>query len=115
MAHFPSRGRQTMEVMDAARCGQAAEVEEAIHLGADVAARDMQGMTSLHHAASRGSLSIVEVLLRYKAPLDCLDDAGMAPLHSAVIHDRANVAQVSSTAFAFPPALSCWLRTCFLG
>ncbi len=77
--------------MDAARCGQAAEAEEAIHLGADLGARDPHGMTALHHAASRGSLSIVQLLIKYGAPLDTVDDTGMAPLHSAVIHDRTGV------------------------
>ncbi|KAJ1486072.1 ankyrin repeat protein, partial [Baffinella frigidus] len=45
-------------------------------------------MTSLHYAAARGSLAIVKVLVKYKAPLDAQDGAGMAPLHAAVIHDR---------------------------
>lgn len=46
-------GRRTDECMDAARSGQAYEVEEAIHLGADVGAADPHGMTALHYAAAR--------------------------------------------------------------
>ena len=46
-------GRRTEEALDAARCGQAYEVEEAIHLGADVCASDPHGMTALHYAAAR--------------------------------------------------------------
>jgi ankyrin repeat protein len=124
-------GKRTEEALDAARCGQAYEVEEAIHLGADVSASDPHGMTALHFAAARcdilasprhciacfllmalntdgkhaqsglkqlkslavrrGSLTIVNVLLRYGAPLDAQDFAGMTALHSAVIHDRSNV------------------------
>jgi ankyrin repeat protein len=85
---------QTSEVLEAARCGQAGDVEEAILLGADISAADLHGMTCLHHAAARGILSIVDVLIRYGAPLNCTDDAGMAPLHSAVLHDRVEVVQV---------------------
>lgn len=78
--------------MEAARCGTAAEVEEAIHLGADLSGTDAQGMTPLHLAASRGNLTTVEVLLKFGAPLDIQDSAGMSPLHAAVIHDREKVA-----------------------
>jgi hypothetical protein len=46
-------GKRTDECLDAARSGQAYEVEEAIHLGADVAASDPHGMTAMHYAASR--------------------------------------------------------------
>ncbi len=48
-----THGRRTEEALDAARCGQAYEVEEAIHLGADVSASDPHGMTALHYAAAR--------------------------------------------------------------
>jgi hypothetical protein len=58
--------------------------DEDLNLGAIF----LQGMTSLHYAAARGSLAIVKVLVKYKAPLDAQDGAGMAPLHAAVIHDR---------------------------
>jgi ankyrin repeat protein len=92
----PVHGRQTSELLEAARCGQAAEVEEAIHFGADVTARDQQGMTCLHHAAARGSITIVDILIRYKAPLNGADDAGMTPIHCAVLHDRAGVVQVKN-------------------
>lgn len=87
-----SRGRRTEDVLEAARSGTAAEVEEAIHLGADLSGTDAQGMAPLHFAASRGNLTTVEVLLKYGAPLDLRDGAGMSPLHSAVIHDREKVA-----------------------
>jgi len=87
-----SRGRRTQDVLEAARSGTAAEVEESIHLGADLSGADSQGMTPLHFAASRGNLTTVEVLLKYGTPLDLQDSAGMSPLHSAVIHDREKVA-----------------------
>ncbi len=87
-------GRQTSELLEASRCGQAADVEEAIHFGADVTASDLHGMTCLHHAAAKGNLTIVNILIRYKAPLNTADDTGMTPLHCAVLHDRAGVVQV---------------------
>jgi len=87
-----SHGRRTEDVLEASRSGTAAEVEESIHLGADLSGADSQGMTPLHFAASRGNLTTVDVLLKYGAPLDLQDSAGMSPLHSAVIHDREKVA-----------------------
>ena len=85
-------GRRTEDVLEAARSGTAAEVEESIHLGADLSGTDQQGMTALHFAASRGNLATIEVLLQFGAPLNVQDNAGMSPLHSAVIHDREKVA-----------------------
>ena len=46
-------GRRTEECLDAARSGQAYEVEEAIHVGADVTACDPHGMSALHYGAAR--------------------------------------------------------------
>lgn len=45
-------------------------------------------MTALHYAAARGSIPIVKVLVKFQAPLDAPDGAGMTALHAAVIHDR---------------------------
>lgn len=78
-------------MMDAARCGNPADAEEAIQLGADLTASDDHGMTALHYAAARGSMGIVKLLIKFGAPLDAVDSTGMSPLHSAVIHDRTAV------------------------
>mmetsp|Transcript_19025 Transcript_19025/g.62560 ORF Transcript_19025/g.62560 Transcript_19025/m.62560 type:complete len:1014 (-) Transcript_19025:1090-4131(-) len=85
-------GRRTFDVIEAARSGTAAEVEEAIHLGADISGSDEHGMTALHHASARGNLPIVSLLVKYGADLDVQDATGMVPLHSAVVHDRVQVA-----------------------
>ena len=92
MSRSSGHGRRTEDVLEAARSGTAAEVEESIHLGADLCGTDQQGMTALHFAASRGNLATIEVLLQFGAPLNVQDNAGMSPLHSAVIHDREKVA-----------------------
>lgn len=45
-------------------------------------------------AGGRGSITIINVLLRYGADLDKQDAAGMTPLHSAVIHDRSSAVTI---------------------
>ena len=92
MSRYGGVGRRTEDVLEAARSGTASEVQEAIHLGADLSGIDAQGMTALHFAASRGNMATIEVLLKYGAPLDLKDNAGMSPLHAAVIHDREKAA-----------------------
>eukprot|EP00960_Hanusia_phi_P026548 746313-Hanusia_phi.AAC.3 len=87
-----SFGRRTFDVIEAARSGTSAEVEEAIHLGADISGADEHGMTALHHASARGNLPIVSILIKYGAELDVQDATGMVALHAAVMHDRVQVA-----------------------
>lgn len=51
--------------------------------GADPNAREPHGSTALHAAAARGSIELVEVLLRKGARTDALDDDGRRPLDLA--------------------------------
>ena len=47
--------------------------------------------TALHHAASIGSLEIVQMLLSYGADVDAKDDTGFTPLIVAVAASKSEV------------------------
>ena len=63
-----------------------------IDRGAAVDARDPDGQTALHRAASRGLLPAVDLLLRRRAAVNAADAAGITPLHLAVREGHAEVA-----------------------
>jgi uncharacterized protein len=60
---------------------------------ADPDARDQQGRTVLHGAASRGALWAVELLLSRHAAVDPVDAMGLTPLHLAVREGHAAAAE----------------------
>ena len=60
--------------------------------GAAVNARDPQGQTALHRAASRGHLQAVDLLIQRRAAINAADVAGMTSLHLAVKEGHAPVA-----------------------
>jgi hypothetical protein len=76
------------DILDAARSGTLADVEEAIRDGCDVGSCDSQGMSPLHLAAARGSVAIIHVLRSNGADINATDSAGQTPLHAAIVHDR---------------------------
>ena len=51
--------------------------------GARVKARDRNGMTALHNAASQGSATIVAFLVTHGADINAKTNANMTPLHYA--------------------------------
>lgn len=56
--------------------------------GANVHARDADGKTPLHYAASRGNGASLVLLLDRRAEIDSRDDFGRTPLHDASEHLR---------------------------
>jgi ankyrin repeat protein len=63
-----------------------------IERGAGVDARDPQGQTALHRAASRGQLAAVDLLVQRRAAINAVDVTGLTPLHLAVKEGHARVA-----------------------
>ena len=58
-------------------------VRQLIDHGADVAARDETGLTSLHLAAFSGSFDIVRLLIDHGADVTAQDGCSVTPLHYA--------------------------------
>jgi ankyrin repeat protein len=78
--------------------GQDAEAELAVAHGADVNARDNDGWTHLHWAASAasdtGTRKRVEFLLAHGADVNARDNAGSTPLHDAADWGNKEVAEL---------------------
>ncbi|KAL2317100.1 hypothetical protein Fmac_030976 [Flemingia macrophylla] len=73
------------EVFEASRRGDATRVEALLRGGGSVKYRDRYGLTALHAAAFKGHRDAVVVLCELAGlDLDCEDDEGHAPLHTAV-------------------------------
>jgi ankyrin repeat protein len=66
-----------------------------IDLGADVNARNADGASAIHFAASDGSLERLELLTKHGADLSCMSKAG-TPLHWACGKSRANAVRYTS-------------------
>lgn len=77
-------------LMRAVRAGGLAEVSAALG-GADVNAADVDGETALHHAARRGEVEVVRLLVAAGARVDARNRYACTPLHVAA---RANGAEV---------------------
>ena len=63
-----------------------------IDRSAAVDARDPQGQTALHRAASRGLLQAIDLLILRRAAINAADAAGITPLHLAAREGHAPVA-----------------------
>jgi len=59
--------------------------------GADVNAKNDDGLTPLLYAAGYGRLEVVEALLAHGAAVNAKDDKGLTPLHYAAEHGRLEV------------------------
>jgi ankyrin repeat protein len=87
MALQPSAGTSTTR-----ESGVRLVIRALLDGGADADARDRQGRTVLHGAASRGQLWAVDLLLTGGATIDPVDNQGQTPLHLTVKEGHAAVA-----------------------
>lgn len=71
----------------------AAGLRQALAEGADAGARDGFGMSLLYHAAQKGALEMVELLLEAGAEVDRSSDSGNTPLMAAAARGHAEVVQ----------------------
>jgi len=62
--------------------------------GSQTDAKDSQGRTVLHYAASRGSVDVIQLLLMRGANVNAVDDFGKPALHFAIANSQAEVRRV---------------------
>ena len=65
-----------------------------IQQGADVNAKDIEGLTSLHDAVFNDSEEAAKVLLKNKAKVNEKDNDGTSPLALALKFNRSNITQL---------------------
>ena len=75
---------ETSALVEAVICGHLDIVDYLLKQGADITSQDHQGFTALHWAAWHGYLTLVELLLRYKAPLEIINSYGGTVIDTAV-------------------------------
>jgi hypothetical protein len=81
----------SISVHDAARRGDAADVMRYVRLGANVNARDAQGLTPLHWAAAAGNATVAQALIEAGADVNATSPDGVTPLHVAAHMGRREV------------------------
>ncbi len=92
--HDQAQVRLELELAGAITSGDLPRTTTLIANGADVRARDKDGVTPLHRAVAAGRVAIVELLIAKGAETDARSNEGVAPLHVAAMSDRAAVAEI---------------------
>jgi hypothetical protein len=101
---------QQMQALPAVLAGQAAELQRLLQAGADANSRDAAGKTLLMHAADRGDVGSVKLLLDHGAEVNAataLDKDGngaFTALHAALRRDAVKVVDALIVAGADPRA-----------
>lgn len=92
--HDQAQVRLELELAGAITSGDLPRTTALIANGADVRARDKDGVTPLHRAVAAGRVAIVELLIAKGAETNARSNEGVAPLHVAAMSDRAAVAEI---------------------
>ncbi|MFC1765376.1 ankyrin repeat domain-containing protein, partial [Planctomycetota bacterium] len=80
-----------LSLLTAAQNGEQQEVKVLLDQGADINAKDDQGMTPLHLAAQEGHKEVVEFLLSKDADINAQNIKGYTPLYSAIWNNDPNI------------------------
>lgn len=103
-------GSRRIQAQQAVSDGRTADLERLLQAGIDTNIRDAQGQTMLMRAASRGDLSIVQLLLAHGAQVNAttaIDKDGngaLTALHAALVQDAVNVVEALIKSGANPQA-----------
>ncbi len=84
--------QDNMPLHAATALGRRDVAEALVHSGADLDARNAEGMTPLHMAAYAGDIEMVRLFCGFGARLDARDDQGRSPLGLAIEQGREDVA-----------------------
>ncbi|MGA3125616.1 MAG: ankyrin repeat domain-containing protein [Candidatus Korobacteraceae bacterium] len=88
------------QLIQAARIGDTAAVQQLLQKGASIEAKygpstgKLEGFTALHMAATSGSTDVVKLLLGKGANVQAKDDLGFTVLHMAACSHKRNAAEV---------------------
>ena len=80
-------------LLEAARTGDRAMVEELLQAGADLNEVDAERMTALHHAAMMDQVGIIQLLLTRQPALEARDLYACTPLHVAARQGHLSAVQ----------------------
>ena len=78
-------------VHDAAKAGDAAQVDRLIATGANADEKDSAYNTALHVAADVGHMDVVQVLVAKGANLNAKDISDLTPLQLAILGDHEDI------------------------
>jgi ankyrin repeat protein len=81
-------------LVEAARAGQAARVQELLAAGSPAAATTSDGTTALHWAAHNEDIELVRALLKAGVPVRARNDYGATPLSEAAVSGNAPLLKV---------------------
>jgi len=80
-------------IHDAAKAGDAAQVEALIVAGTDVDEKDIAFKTALHWAADLGHVKVVEILIEKDADVNLLELSDKTALHFASLENHAAIVE----------------------
>ncbi|XP_047100853.1 protein VAPYRIN-like [Schistocerca piceifrons] len=95
-----SRKERGSRLIQAAKQGAVGEMQALLATGADVGARDSEGMAALHWAAVEGRVEAVRCLLEGGAEVDARSNDQNTPLHTATRYGHAAVVRLLVAASA---------------
>ncbi|PYI10975.1 ankyrin [Aspergillus sclerotiicarbonarius CBS 121057] len=92
--YSPERSQLDQKLLDAAKRGDTAKVQQLLDDGADASATDAHGQTVLHIAAAKGLTDIAGLLLNRGAKRDARDKSNRQPAQHALLNGNISLANL---------------------